>query len=98
MDTNLSGTLRACQVFGRHMIERRYGRIINIASIASFRALQEVAAYCASKAGVASLTKSLSIEWGPHRGFVDAIAPGGVRTALNEKLFDCKPPGQEVLL
>jgi NAD(P)-dependent dehydrogenase (short-subunit alcohol dehydrogenase family) len=59
IDTNLTGTLRACQVFGRHMIERGYGRIINIASMGSFLALYEVAAYCASKAGVASLTKSL---------------------------------------
>jgi NAD(P)-dependent dehydrogenase (short-subunit alcohol dehydrogenase family) len=48
MDTNLTGTLRACQVFGRHMIERRYGRIINIASMGSFLALYEVAAYSAS--------------------------------------------------
>jgi NAD(P)-dependent dehydrogenase (short-subunit alcohol dehydrogenase family) len=57
IDTNLNGTLRACRVFGRHMIERKYGRIINIASISSFVALQEVAAYSASKAAVASLTK-----------------------------------------
>src|SRR6266705_4829433 len=61
LDTNLTGTLRACQVFGRHMVERRYGRIINIASMGSFLARYEVAAYCASKAGVASLTKSLAI-------------------------------------
>src|SRR5262249_51678698 len=47
IDTNLTGTLRACQTFGRHMIERRYGRIINIASMGSFLALFEVAAYCA---------------------------------------------------
>ena len=45
MDTNLTGTLRTCQVFGRHMIERKYGRIINIASMGSFLALFEVAAY-----------------------------------------------------
>ncbi|MGC2019798.1 MAG: SDR family NAD(P)-dependent oxidoreductase, partial [Candidatus Sulfotelmatobacter sp.] len=56
IDTNLTGTLRACQIFGRHMIERKYGRIINIASMGSFLALYEVAAYCASKAGVASIT------------------------------------------
>src|SRR3989441_12167972 len=98
MDTNLSGTLRACQVFGRHMIERRYGRIINIASIASFRAFQEVAAYSASKAGVASLTKSLAIEWAPYGVCVNAIVPGVFRTALNEKLLDATPRGQEFLL
>ena len=62
LETNLNGTLRACRVFGRHMIERRYGRIINIGSLSSFVALYEVAAYGASKAAVASLTKSLAIE------------------------------------
>src|SRR4051812_11237709 len=63
IETNLTGTLRACQIFGRHMLERGYGRIINIASLSTFVALYEVAAYSASKAAVASLTKSLAIEW-----------------------------------
>ena|SRR5207237_4536795 len=63
IETNLTGTLRACQVFGRHMLARAYGRIINIASLATFVALYEVAAYSASKAAVASLTKSLAVEW-----------------------------------
>src|SRR5882672_1850809 len=61
MQTNLTGMFRACQIFGRHMVERRHGRIINIASIASFLALYEVAAYAASKAAVVSLTQSLAI-------------------------------------
>jgi NAD(P)-dependent dehydrogenase (short-subunit alcohol dehydrogenase family) len=97
IDTNLTGTLRACQVFGRHMIERSYGRIINIASMGSFLALYEVAAYCASKAGVASLTKSLAIEWACHGVCVNAIAPGFFRTPLSEKLLMGTPRGQEVL-
>src|SRR3984885_10147243 len=98
IDTNLTGTLRACQVFGRHMIERKYGRIINIASMGSFLALYEVAAYCASKAGVASLTKSLATEWARHGVCVNAIAPGYFRTQLTEKLLTGTPRGEEVLI
>ena len=97
-DTNLTGTLRACQVFGPHLIERGYGRIINIASLTSFVALHEVAAYGASKAAVAALTKSLAIEWAPHGVCVNAIAPGIFRTALNQKLLDESERGRELLL
>ena len=98
IDTNLTGTLRACQVFGRHMLEREYGRIINIASLSTFVALHEVAAYCASKAAVASLTKSLAVEWSPRGVCVNAIAPGVFRTALNQKLLDESERGHEFLL
>lgn len=97
LETNLTGTLRACQVFGRHMLENGYGRIINIASLSTFVSLFEVAAYSASKAAVASLTKSLAIEWARHGVNVNAIAPGVFRTALNQKLLDETPRGQEFL-
>ncbi len=97
LETNLTGTLRACRLFGRHMIERRYGRIINIASLTSFVSMMEVAAYSASKSAVASLTKSLAVEWSRHGVMVNAIAPGVFRTALNQKLLDTTPRGQELL-
>src|SRR5690242_8355876 len=83
IETNLNGTLRACRVFGRHMVEHRYGRIVNIASISSLVSLYQVAAYSASKAAVASLTKSLAIEWAPSGVCVNALVPGVFRTDLN---------------
>lgn len=97
METNLTGTLRSCQVFGRHMIEHGYGRIVNIASLSTFVALYEVAAYSASKAAVASLTKSLAVEWAKHGVNVNAIAPGVFRTALNQQLLDESARGAEFL-
>ncbi|WP_180540475.1 SDR family NAD(P)-dependent oxidoreductase [Nevskia soli] len=96
-DTNVTGALRCSQIFGRHMIEQKYGRIVNIASLSTFVALYEVAAYCASKAAIASLTKSLAIEWARHGICVNAIAPGVVRTELNAKLLDETQRGQEFL-
>ena len=97
-ETNLNGTLRACQIFGRKMVERKAGRIINIASLSSWVAMYEVAAYSASKAAVASLTKSLAVEWARYGVCVNAIVPGVFRTDLNLGLLDGTPRGQELLL
>ena len=98
LDTNLTGTLRACQIFGKHMLDREYGRIINIASLNTFVALSQVAAYAASKAAVGSLTRSLAVEWSAKGVLVNAIAPGVFRTALNSDLLDNTPRGKELLL
>ena len=97
LDTNLTGTLRCCQVFGRPMLERGSGRIVNIASLSTFVALFEVAAYSASKAAVASLTKSLAVEWGPRGVNVNAIAPGVFPTELNRSLLEGTARGQEFI-
>lgn len=97
LEINLTGTLRGCQVFGQHMLERKYGRIINIASLSTFVGLFEVAAYGASKAAVGSLTKTLAVEWSRHGVLVNAIAPGLFRTALNAGLLDGTDRGREFL-
>jgi len=97
IDTNLTGTLRACQVFGRHMVNQRSGRVITIASLTSFLGMFEVAAYAASKSGVAGLTRSLAVEWAPHGVTVNAILPGVFKTALNQALLE-SPRGQEFLM
>jgi NAD(P)-dependent dehydrogenase (short-subunit alcohol dehydrogenase family) len=96
--TNLTGTFRACQVFARAMIDRGWGRIINIASLSSFVALFEVAAYTASKAGVAGLTKALAIEWGQRGVNVNAIAPGVFMTPLNRTMLENTARGEEYRL
>lgn len=98
LETNLTGALRAGQVFGRHMVERGYGRIVHIASLSSFVALYEVAAYGASKAALASLTRTMAIEWAGSGVCVNAIMPGVFRTALNAGLLDGTPRGQEFLM
>jgi NAD(P)-dependent dehydrogenase (short-subunit alcohol dehydrogenase family) len=97
IDTNLTGTFRACRVFGEPMIQRRAGRIITIASLSSFLGFFEVAAYTASKSAVAGLTRALAVEWSPHGVTVNAIVPGVFRTDLNRALLDSSR-GQELLM
>ncbi len=97
MDTNITGTLRSCQVFGREMVAKRSGRVITIASLSSFVGLFEVAAYVASKSAVAGLTRALAVEWAPFNVTVNAIAPGVFRTDMNAALLE-SPRGQEFLM
>jgi NAD(P)-dependent dehydrogenase (short-subunit alcohol dehydrogenase family) len=94
MQVNLTGTFLCCQAAGRVMRERGGGCIVNIASLASFRALSDVLPYCVSKAGVAMLTKSLANDWAAHQIRVNAIAPGVFPTPLNRHLIEGTPRGE----
>ena len=98
VETNLTGTLRACQIFGATMGKAGYGRIINIASLTTHLGFYQVAAYAASKAAVGSLTKTLAIELAQSGVNVNAIAPGVFPTPLNKSLIMGTPRGEELLL
>jgi len=98
METNLTGTLRACQSFYATLRASLHARVVNIASVASLVGFHQVAAYSASKAGVLSLTRSLGCEWARDRIAVNALMPGIFPTDLNRQLLTGTERGRELLL
>jgi NAD(P)-dependent dehydrogenase (short-subunit alcohol dehydrogenase family) len=98
MDTNLTGMLRACQSFHEPLKASGHGRIINIASLASFVGFWDVGVYNASKMGVRSLTQTLAIEWARDAICVNAIAPGIFPTEINRAVLEGTERGKELLL
>lgn len=87
IETNLTSVFELCQLAGRIMVPQKSGKIISVASMYFFFGGLKVVAYSASKGGVAQLTKALCNEWAPHGINVNAIAPGYVKTNLNEHVW-----------
>lgn len=96
LDINLKGVFLCTQVVGRHMVERRRGKVINMASAAALVGVSHLAAYCASKGGVLQLTRALALEWAKYNIQVNAICPGYIATPLNEA-FAATEAGQQFI-
>jgi len=98
IDVNLKGTFLCCQEIARHMIDRAQGgKIINTASLLSTIGSPNIIGYASSKGGVASLTRSLAVEWAKYGINVNAIGPGYIRTELTHALQEDRDRSAEVV-
>jgi gluconate 5-dehydrogenase len=88
LDTNLRGSFFVAQAIARGMIERKYGRIINIGSVTSVFGYGGLAPYGASRGGIRQLTMSLADDWGPHGVTVNCLAPGWFKTRQNQVMYE----------
>jgi gluconate 5-dehydrogenase len=90
LDTNLRGSFFVAQAVARGMIERGYGRIVNIGSVTSVAGYAGLGPYGASRGGIRQLTMSLADDWGPHGITVNCLAPGWFKTAQNQVMYENK--------
>jgi 2-deoxy-D-gluconate 3-dehydrogenase len=97
LQVNLTSAFRLCQLAGREMLQRKQGKIVNIASIMSFQGGIRVAAYTASQGGIAQMTKALANEWAPGNVQVNAIAPGYFRTDNTSALQKDETRNRQIL-
>jgi len=97
LQVNLTSAFRLCQLCAREMLKRQHGKIINIASMMAFQGGIRIAAYTASKGGIAQLTKALANEWAPHNLQVNAIAPGYFRTENTSALQKDETRNRQIL-
>ncbi len=97
VDLDLKATFFLTQAAGRYMVDQRYGRIVNIASVGGLVALRTGVAYGASKAGVVHMTRVLTLEWSRQGVCINTIAPWYFRTPLTEKLLDDPQYVEEIL-
>ncbi len=97
LTVNLKAVWILCQAAGQHMVPRKSGKIINIASLNSFQGGITIPAYASAKGGVAQLTKALSNEWAAHHVNVNAIVPGYIATDMNEALIQDETRNRQIL-
>jgi NAD(P)-dependent dehydrogenase (short-subunit alcohol dehydrogenase family) len=88
IDTNLAGAMRCSRAVAGHMVEQRWGRIINIASMLSFIGIAQRASYASSKAGMLGLTRAMALDLAPHGVTVNALCPGVFKTEINRPILN----------
>lgn len=97
ININMNAVFFMCQQVGKHMIERGYGKIVNIASLLAFQGGYTIPAYTAAKSAVAGFSKSLSNEWASKGITINCIAPGYIATEMNTALMNDETRNRQIL-